>query len=78
MEIRFEHTEYLFSDLTGALKGKGRDGEIMKLDIAALEQALTDAMKIQEESIQEKDQLKGIIEEAQFQFREAQEKAKSF
>lgn len=42
--------------------------EIMKLDIAALEQALTDAMKIQEESIQEKDQLKGIIKRISFSF----------
>ncbi|WZZ54006.1 hypothetical protein YC2023_054113 [Brassica napus] len=49
----------------------------MKLDISALEQALVDAMRIQEESIQEKDQLRGVIEEVQFQSREAQEKAKS-
>ncbi|KAG2334465.1 hypothetical protein Bca52824_005645 [Brassica carinata] len=52
--------------------------ESMKLDISALEQALVDAMRIQEESIQEKDQLKGVIEEVQFQSREAQEKANSF
>lgn len=32
--------------------------ESMKLDITALEQALVDAMRIQEESIQEKDQLR--------------------
>ncbi|KAG2286565.1 hypothetical protein Bca52824_046169 [Brassica carinata] len=51
--------------------------ESMKLDISALEQALVDAMRIQEESIQEKDQLRGVIEEVQFQSREAQEKAKS-
>ncbi|KAF8118713.1 hypothetical protein N665_0002s0027 [Sinapis alba] len=48
--------------------------ESMKLDITALEQALADAMKIQEESSQENDHLKGIIKEVQFQ---AQEKAKS-
>ncbi|CAF1696689.1 unnamed protein product [Brassica napus] len=52
--------------------------ESMKLDISALEQALVDAMRIQEESIQEKDQLRGVIEEVQFQSREAQEKANSF
>lgn len=52
--------------------------ESMKLDITALEQALVDAMRIQEESIQEKDQLRGVIEEVQFQSREVQEKAKSF
>ncbi|CAH8388070.1 unnamed protein product [Eruca vesicaria subsp. sativa] len=52
--------------------------ESMKLDITALEQALVDAMRIQEESIQEKDHLKGIVEEVQFQSQEAQEKAKSF
>ncbi|KAF3515408.1 hypothetical protein F2Q69_00000307 [Brassica cretica] len=50
--------------------------ESMKLDITALEQALVDAMRIQEESIQEKDQLRGVVEEVQFQSREAQEKAK--
>ncbi|CAL9229569.1 unnamed protein product [Arabidopsis halleri] len=50
--------------------------ESMKLDITALEQALFDAMKIQEESIQEKDQLKGIIEESQFQSQRAQENVK--
>lgn len=50
--------------------------ESMKLDITALEQALVDAVKIQEEeSIQEKDHLKGIIKEVQSQAREAQEKA---
>ncbi|KAL0709160.1 hypothetical protein Bca4012_016138 [Brassica carinata] len=48
--------------------------ESMKLDITALEQALVDAVKIQEESIQEKDHLRGIIEVVQFQ---AQEKARS-
>lgn len=53
--------------------------ESMKLDITALEQALVDAVKIQEEeSIQEKDHLKGIIKEVQSQAREAQEKAKYF
>ncbi|KAJ0266159.1 hypothetical protein HA466_0002010 [Hirschfeldia incana] len=52
--------------------------ESMKLDITALEQALVDAMKIQEEGIQEKDQLKRIIEEVQFQSQKAEEKAKSF
>ncbi|KAL1196776.1 hypothetical protein V5N11_024594 [Cardamine amara subsp. amara] len=50
--------------------------ESMKLDITALKQALVDAMKIQEESIQEKDQLKGIIEESQFQSQRAQENVK--
>lgn len=50
--------------------------ESMKLDITALEQALFDAMKIQEESIQEKDLLRGIIEESQFQSQRAQEKVK--
>lgn len=50
--------------------------ESMKLDITALEQALFDAMKTQEESIQEKDQLRGIIEEVQFQSQEAQENVK--
>lgn len=50
--------------------------ESMKLDITALEQALFDAMKIQEESIQEKDQLKGIIEESQFQSQRAKENVK--
>ncbi|CAH8312441.1 unnamed protein product [Eruca vesicaria subsp. sativa] len=52
--------------------------ESMKLDITALEQSLVDAMKIQEESIQEKDHLRGIIEEFQFQSQEAQVNAKSF
>ncbi|KAG2241363.1 hypothetical protein Bca4012_012548 [Brassica carinata] len=52
--------------------------ESMKLDITALEQALVDAMKIQEESVQEKDHLSGIIEEVQFQSQKAEKKAKSF
>ncbi|CAG7911730.1 unnamed protein product [Brassica rapa] len=52
--------------------------ESMKLDITALEQALGDAMKIQEESVQEKDHLRGIIREIQFQSQEAEENAKSF
>ncbi|KAH0907717.1 hypothetical protein HID58_039544 [Brassica napus] len=52
--------------------------ESMKLDITALEQALGDAMKIQEESIEEKEYLKRIIKEIQFQSQEAEENAKSF
>ncbi|XP_010452754.1 PREDICTED: centrosomal protein of 112 kDa-like isoform X1 [Camelina sativa] len=52
--------------------------ESMKLDITTLEQALVDAMQIQEESIQEKDQLKGIIEEFQLQSQRAQENVKYF
>ncbi|KAF8115624.1 hypothetical protein N665_0025s0092 [Sinapis alba] len=52
--------------------------ESMKLDITALEQALADAMKIQEESIQEKYLLRGIIKEVQFQSQQAEENAKSF
>ena len=52
--------------------------ESMKLDITALEQALADAMKIQEESIEEKDHLRGIIKEIQFQSQKAEENAKSF
>ncbi|CAN8298665.1 unnamed protein product [Cochlearia groenlandica] len=52
--------------------------ESMKLDITSLEQALFDAMKIQEESIQEKDQLRVTMEEVRFQSREAQEKVKYF
>uniref|UniRef100_A0A1J3HQ54 Uncharacterized protein n=1 Tax=Noccaea caerulescens TaxID=107243 RepID=A0A1J3HQ54_NOCCA len=52
--------------------------ESMKLDITSLEQALFDAMKIQEESIQEKDQLRGMIKEVQFQSQDAQENLKYF
>ncbi|EOA21253.1 hypothetical protein CARUB_v10001603mg [Capsella rubella] len=52
--------------------------ESMKLDITTLEQALVDAMQIQEESIQEKDQLKGLIEEFQFQSQRAQDNVKCF
>ncbi|XP_013609017.1 PREDICTED: protein At-4/1-like [Brassica oleracea var. oleracea] len=52
--------------------------ESMKLDITALEQALSDAMKIQEESIEEKEYLKRIIKEIQFQSQKAEENAKSF
>lgn len=50
--------------------------ESVKLDITALEQALVDAMKIQEESIQEKDQLRGLIKESQFQSQRAHENVK--
>ncbi|CAF1788889.1 unnamed protein product [Brassica napus] len=52
--------------------------ESMKLDITALEQALGDAMKIQEESIEEKEYLKRIIKEIQFQSQKAEANAKSF
>ncbi|XP_018442869.1 uncharacterized protein LOC108814743 isoform X2 [Raphanus sativus] len=52
--------------------------ESMKLDITALEQALVDAMKIQEESVLEKDHLRGIIREIHLQSQEAEKKAKSF
>ncbi|ESQ40725.1 hypothetical protein EUTSA_v10013673mg [Eutrema salsugineum] len=52
--------------------------ESMKLDITALEQALFDAMNIQEKSIQEKDELRGIIKEVHFQSQEAYENAKFF
>ncbi|CAN8256916.1 unnamed protein product [Cochlearia groenlandica] len=52
--------------------------ESMKLDITSLEQALVDAMKIQEESIQENYQLRGIIKEVQFQSQEAQANVKYF
>ncbi|XP_010546184.1 PREDICTED: major antigen [Tarenaya hassleriana] len=47
--------------------------ESMKLDMIALEHALSDAKKIQEESVHEKDQLREIIEELRLQSQEAQE-----
>lgn len=49
--------------------------ESMKLDIAALEQALFDAHKFQGESIQENDKLREVVKELQLKSQEAEENA---
>lgn len=46
--------------------------ESMRLDITALEQSCLEAKKIQEETVQEKARMKGLIEELELQFQNAQ------
>lgn len=46
--------------------------ESMRLDITALEQSCLEAKKIQEETVQEKARMKGLIEELEVQFQNAQ------
>nr|XP_023918116.1 intracellular protein transport protein USO1 isoform X2 [Quercus suber] len=46
--------------------------ESMRLDITALEQSCLEAKKIQEETVQEKAGMNGLIEELEIQFRSAQ------
>ena len=46
--------------------------ESMRLDITALEQSCLEAKKIQEETVQEKARMNGLIEELEVQFQSAQ------